>query len=143
MGVRLRAVGSDTAIERLLDQPGENLGRVEILLGDGACGPGVPRVIGFHLPDGGGRLLRRGERQDALPHGQDGGEAGVLDAVLVISALPPRRPDRVSQQGLMDPQLGHGFLRAPGGEPLRRPVDGRETLEDSADVRQPLHALEI
>src|SRR5262249_490023 len=59
------------------------------------------------------------------------------------SALPPRRPVRVRQPRLIDPQLGQGFLQAPGSEILRRPIDSGEIIEDFADVRQPLQALEI
>src|SRR5947207_11955416 len=70
---------SDVAIERLLDQPAEDLVRVEILLGDGTSGLSMPRIVRYDLMDCGNRFLHRRKWQQPFPDRKDGRETGILD----------------------------------------------------------------
>src|SRR6059036_195167 len=67
------------AAARLLDQAGQHLVRIEVLVGDGARRLRMPVVVALDLLDRGRRLLHGPEGEEALSDGQDVAEAGVLD----------------------------------------------------------------
>src|SRR5262249_60564135 len=81
------AARESVSMDGLLEQPGKDLVGVEILLGDRPRGPGVARVVGLDLADGGHRLRHRRERQQALPRREEGREARGLH-----DGGPPPRP---------------------------------------------------
>src|SRR5882724_6245187 len=64
---------------RLLDQAGQHLVRIEVLVRDGARRLRMPVVVALDLLDRGHRLLHGPEGEEALSDGQDVAEAGVLD----------------------------------------------------------------